>query len=97
MESTHSIVVSVDDETHRRACIRAEELQLSLPELAAAALANAVEKVETSEDSLGHSTGADRRNLDHLIGEIRAAHPGFRASDNLPRDELYGRIDGDRT
>ncbi len=97
MESTHSILVSIDDETHRRACIRAEELQLSLPELAAAVLANAVEKVDTSEDSFDHSARVDEHNVDHIIGEIRAAHPGFRASDNLPRDELYGRIDGDRT
>lgn len=97
MESTHSILVSIDDETHRRACIRAEELQLSLPELAAAVLANAVEKVDTSEDSPAHFTRTDGHILDQVIGEIRAAHPGFRASDNLSRDELYGRIDGDRT
>ena len=30
-------------------------------------------------------------DLDRLIDGIRASHPGFRMSDNLPRDELHDR------
>ena len=97
MESTLSILISVDKETHRRASIRAEELRVSLPEWAAALLVDAVNRVNTSEDSLGHSSRAAGHSLDQVIGEIRAAYPGFRAADNLPRDELYGRVDGERT
>ncbi len=70
---------------------------MSLPEWAAALLVDAVEKVVTAEDSLGPSSRVDRYNLNQVLGEIRAAHPGFRASDNVPRDELYGRVGGGRT
>ena len=36
MGGTHSIFVSVDKETHRRARIRAEQFKLSVPEFAVA-------------------------------------------------------------
>lgn len=91
MKSTHSILVSVDDATHRRARIRADQLQLSVPELAATVLANAVETVDISEDTLED----EAPSLDDLIQRIRAAHPDFRASDNLTREQLYQRADRD--
>lgn len=88
MESTHRILVSVDDETHRRARVRADQLQLSVPELAATILASAVEAVEIPEGD--HED--DELGFDDLIGRIRAAYPDFRASDNLPREQLYERV-----
>ena len=91
MASTHSILVSVDDETHRRARIRADQLRLSVPELAASALASAVETVDLSEDACEEVPGGDQPGLDDLIRRIRATHPDFRAADNLTRDQLYER------
>jgi len=92
MESTHSILVSVDDETHRRARIRADELQLSVPQLAATAPASAVETVDHSQDAPEEVPGGDQRGLDDLIQRIRAAHPAFRPADNLSRNQLYERV-----
>lgn len=91
MESAHRILVSVDDETHRRARIRAAQLQLSVPELAATDLASAVETVDLSEDAPEEVPGGDQSGLDDLIQQIRAAYPDFRGSDNLTRDQLYER------
>ena len=91
MGSTHSILVSVDDETHRRARIRADQLQLSVPELAATVLSSAVEMVDISEEDLEEALGDEEADLDELIGRIRATHPDFRASDNLTRTQLYER------
>ncbi len=90
MASSHSILVSLDDETHRRARIRADQLRVSVPELAATVLASAVETVDISEDT----PEDDAPSLDDLIRRIRAAHPGLRASDNLTREQLYQRAGG---
>jgi len=92
MEFTHRILVSVDDETHRRARVRADQLQLSVPELAATILASAVEAVEIPEGDHEGALEGDELSLDDLIGRIRAAYPDFRASDNLPREQLYERV-----
>ena len=97
METTHSILVSVDDDTHRRARIRAEQLQLSVPELAASVLANAVQAVDASEDSRGQFLAGGTQRINEIIHRIRAAHPDFRASDNLSRDRLYDRNDDERS
>lgn len=92
MDSSHSILVSVDDETHRRARIRADQLQLSVPELAASVLVSAVETVDLSDDAPEEASGGDQPSLDDLIHRIRAAHPDFRAADNLTRNQLYERL-----
>lgn len=92
MESGHNIVVIVDDETHRRARIRADQLQVSVPELAASVLASAVETVALSEDASDEVPGGDRPGLDDLIQRVRATHPEFRAADNLTREQLYERV-----
>ncbi len=91
MATTRSIVVSVDQETHRRARIRAEQLKVSVPELAAAALASAVGQVDIAEPSHEREGFAKVRTFGELVDAIRQAHPGFRAADNLPRGEIYAR------
>ncbi len=95
MATTRSIVVSVDPETHRRARIRAEQLKVSVPELASAVLASAVEEVDTAEESHERNSMATGREIDEHIHRIRAAHPGFRAAASLPRSELYARASRD--
>ena len=90
-----NITVSVDEETHRMARIRAAELDTSV-----SALVRGYLRSIATED--GASAGADshavetpnerrRRLLKELREDIRATSGGFRASDNISRDELYER------
>ena len=95
MTTTLSIVVSVDQETHRRARIRADQLKVTVPERAAAVLASAIEQVDATEDSPEQGGSAAVPELDELIQRIRVAHPGFRTADNVPRSELYARTSQD--
>jgi len=92
MDSSHRVFVSVDEETHRRARIRADQLELSVPELAASALASAVETVELSEHAPEEALGDDHPGVDDLIQQIRADYPDFRAADNLTKDQLYDGV-----
>ncbi len=96
MAETHSIVVSVDSETHRRAQIRAQQLRVTVPEFALAALLNAVDSADLAVDASSRSKGDEEGSIDSLIQRIRTAHPDFRASDSLSRDQLYERAVRDR-
>lgn len=81
-----NITVSVDDETHRSARIRAAELGTSVSALVRNYLRS------MSRDSFGGAatTGALRRTeLDEVVADFEARGVGLRMSDNLTRDELY--------
>ncbi len=80
-----NITVSVDEETHRLARIRAAELDTSVSALVRAYLKSLV------EDRAGTEAERRRRVLREVIERIRTTSPGFRAADNLPREELYDR------
>ena len=90
-----NITVSVDEETHRLARIRAAELDTSVSALVRDYLKNLV--ADRSGGSAGNSPVLEaeaerrRRRLREVIEDIRAASPGFRAADNLSREELYDR------
>ena len=90
-----NITVSVDEETHRLARIRAAELDTSVSALVRDYLKNLVEDStgRTADKSLEVETEVERRRrmLSEVIGKIRTTSPGFRAADNLPREELYDR------
>ena len=88
-----NITVSVDEETHRRARIRAAELDTSVSAL-----------VRTYLQSLGGDSGripavAPRgsessvelrhRDLEQVLDYFDARGVGLRSRDNLTRDELY--------
>ena len=90
-----NITVSVDEETHRLARIRAAELDTSVSALVR-------EYLRSLATGDGASLGGDpyaveppnerrRRLLKELLEDIRATSGGFRASDNISRDELYDR------
>ena len=90
-----NITVSVDEETHRLARIRAAELDTSVSALVrdflkslAPALAGVSEAGVSAEEA-----ERDRRNrsLDEVIRDITAHGGGLRMADNLPRDALYDR------
>ena len=75
-----NITVSVDEETYRRARIRAAELDTSVSALVRDYLAKLA----------GHESEFER--LKRREEELRALVPkGFSASENVPRDELYDR------
>ena len=74
-----NITVSVDDETHRRARIRAAELDTSV---------SAVVRRLLTEFAGGETEFERRRKLqDQTLASIRA----FRAADRLPREEVHRR------
>ena len=90
-----NITVSVDEETHRFARIRAAELGTSV-----SALVRGYLKSLTGEPSRGpaprelsQESGFERRRrqMNDVIREITADGGGLRMSDNLSREELYDR------
>ncbi len=75
-----NITVSVDDETYRRARIKAAEQDTSVSALVRAFLTGLAREESEFE------------RLKRLEKEARARVPaGFSAADRLPRDELYDR------
>ncbi len=90
-----NITVSVDEETHGLARIRAAELDTSVSALVRNYLRSLVS--DTSGDPTFTLQGGEteserrRRRLREVIADIRAASSGFRAADSLPREELYDR------
>ncbi len=81
-----NITVSVDEETHRLARIRAAELDTSVSALVRDYLLELVQDQnnESRFDRL-------RRLQDETLEAIRARGGGLRSADNLSRDELYER------
>ena len=90
-----NITVSVDEETHRLARIRAAELDTSVSALVRNYLRSLVNGTRGDPTSTlqGGETEAERqrRRLHEVIADIHATSGGFRAADNLPREELYDR------
>ena len=74
-----NITVSVDDETYRRARMKAAEKDTSVSAMVRGFL------VEVAQGE------SEFERLTKLEEEIRAGIKGFRAGDSLPRDELYKR------
>ena len=109
MAATHTITITVDAETHRRACVAAEQRGLSLPELVAetlsaseimqgsehaASIAGSEPDHGVPEDSGGNLPREERlRRFRETLARIRANNPGFSAADNLSREELYAERD----
>lgn len=74
-----NITVSVDDETHRRARIRAAELGTSL----SAAVREFLKSFAGEESDFERRKRLQQQTLDSIAA--------FRAGDRLERDELYER------
>jgi len=90
-----NITVSVDDETHRLARIRAAELDTSVSALVRHYLRSLVRdrEVEAPLGSQMRETEHERRRrlLDELFEDIRATRGRFKAADNMPREALHER------
>ncbi len=80
-----NITVSVDEKTHRQARIRAAELDTSVSALVRAYLR------DLCAQPAPPSPEQSNEELSRVIEEIKVKHPDFRASDRLPREELYER------
>jgi hypothetical protein len=78
-ENMKNITVSVDDETYRRARIKAAERETSISALVRQFLSDLA-----SEGSAAEQLAREERAL-------RARIARFRASDRLPRDALHAR------
>lgn len=90
-----NITVSVDEETHRLARIRAAELDTSVSALVREYLRSLAtgDRASLGGDPYAVEPPNERRRrlLKELLEDIRATSGGFRASDNISRDELYDR------
>ncbi len=86
-----NITVSVDEETHRLARIRAAELDTSVSALVREYLRSLAS--EPTPDRVVAETERERRRrlLNEVSEDIRATRRGFKASDNLSREDLYNR------
>ena len=83
-----NITVSVDDETHRIAQLRAAEMDTSVSDLVREYLRTLADERDAVSE-----TERDRRRqlMNQVIENIAATRPNFSASDNLTREELYDR------
>ena len=90
-----NITVSVDEETHRRARIKAAELDTSVSALVRGFLTRLAggRAEESSNVDRTKKDEIERRRqlMNEVIEDIRATGKGFRAFDNLSREELYDR------
>lgn len=89
-----NITVSVDEEVHRLARIRAAERDTSVSALVRDFLRRlATGRVDGRTDSSSRMDADElrRRRLREVLADIRAETGGFKAADNIPRDQLYDR------
>ena len=90
-----NITVSVDEETYRRARIRAAELDTSVSALVRGYLRSLAgdDSGGRAASEVGVETLAEQRGrlLREVIDEITANGGGLRMEDNLSREELYDR------
>ena len=95
-----NITISVDEETHRLARIRAAELETSVSALVRDYLKNLVANrtggTALNEPDVETESERRRRMLREVIEKITANGGGLRMADNLSREELYDRA-GART
>ena len=89
-----NIIVSVDDETHRAAQIRAEQLGASVSDLIQDYL-RSLTGGQFNTPAMGIESELRIRDLDEVLADFAARGVGLRSSDNLTRDELYDEaLDG---
>ncbi len=88
------ITVSIDEQTHRQARIRAAELGISLSALVRVSLDRLVAEPLGSTTEDGHkylTSSKNRGTLRELLQEWDAKGIGLKISENLTREELYDR------
>ena len=90
-----NITVSVDEETHRLARIRAAEMDTSVSALVRDYLRSLVDGQNKGRtvDARRVETVRERRRrlLNEVLADFDARGVGLRMADNLPREALYDR------
>lgn len=91
-----NITVSVDEETHRFARIRAAELDISVSALVRNLLRNLAATPDAGDAAIGESGESIYVRRCRLLREVLADFDsqgiGLRMSENLPREALYDRV-----
>ena len=90
-----NITVSVDEETHRLARVRAAELDTSVSALVREFLQSLGHGQASESEVAPRETETEKerrsRMLDEVIADITANGGGLNMADNLPREALYDR------
>ena len=90
-----NITVAVDEETHRRARIRAAELDTSVSALVREFLRRLAPRVRQRErlepQTLESALERRRRLFNEVFADFDARGVGLRMADNLPRAALHDR------
>ena len=86
-----NITVSVDEETHRLARVRAAELDTSVSALVRDYLRSLADGTEPAAAPVETELERRTRLLAEVTADFKARGVGLRMSENLPRDELYDR------
>ena len=83
-----NITISIDEETHRLARIRAAEMNTSVSEL----VREYLRSLAGERAAVGETERERRRRLmSEVFEDICATRSGFKASDNISREEIYNR------
>ena len=85
------ITVSLDDETHRLAKIKAAERGTSVSAMVRAYLNGLVREESRADDSIASGSEKPEKTLDEVIEAIFARGGGIDPRENLTREELYDR------
>ena len=80
------ITVSLDDETHRLAKVKAAEKGTSVSAL----VRDYLTRLANGEPAAA-GKGKPKKTLSEVVADIRARGGRIRSADNLPREELYDR------
>ena len=88
-----NITISIDENTHRQACIKATELGTSVSTLVRSYLnrlvTESIEKPVANDHDTETPLERRRRLLKEAVESITANGGGLRMSENLPREALY--------
>lgn len=85
------ITVSLDDETHRLAKLKAAQKGTSVSAMVRAYLNDLVRKESRADDSIAPGSEKPEKTLDEVIEAIFARGGGIDPRENLTREELYDR------
>ena len=85
------ITVSLDDETHRLAKLKAAQKGTSVSAMVRAYLNGLVREESRADDSIASGTEKPEKTLDEVIEAIFARGGGIDPRENLSREELYDR------
>lgn len=86
-----NITVSVDEETHRLARVRAAEMDTSVSALVRDYLRSLASGAEPANGPVETELERRRRLIAEVTADFKARGVGLRMSENVPRDELYDR------